>query len=488
MTHEDAVRTGKERDVYRALLRFVVAEDPAAFLERAMEAVLEATGADFVFLRLYLWEKAVHAGGGGSPERATSTISRTVIRDALQQGRVFRVEEAGSDARLDATSVRRHQIGSLLVAPVGRHGALYLESAQAGRFGPEHEQIAVEFAEALAPFAARVVADPLLGEGRGDGEPELTRTGGVPGCSPATEEVRGLVARFAGTRLTFCILGPPGSGKTELARFIHAESPRRAERLVELNCAAIPAPTFESELFGHVKGAFTGASSDKTGLVEAADGGTLFLDEIGEMPLECQAKLLSVIESGEVRRLGDTRTRRVDVRYIVATNRDLRAAVAERAFREDLLARIAEVPVRVAGLAERPEDIGALVHDILARNGGPNPPSMTRDGLALLQRRRWPGNVRQLANVLRIALAENEGARYLGRAELEAALRVQGMDVEPAERVPLLDEALEQYERQLIVAALARHDGNVTRAALELGRDRPSLHARMKKLKIKRRG
>jgi two-component system, NtrC family, response regulator AtoC len=225
--------------------------------------------------------------------------------------------------------------------------------------------------------------------------------------SAAMRAALDLVARVAPHPTTVLLTGPSGSGKEVLAREIHRLSPREGKRFVAVNCAAIPESLLESELFGHARGAFTGAVSDHSGLFEQAAGGTLFLDEIGELPSNLQAKLLRVLQDGEIRRVGDKATRRVDVRVITATARDLEADVREQRFREDLFYRLNVVAIRLPSLRERPEDIPPLVRLLLEKHAARlrvTRPGVDPSALKAIIERDWPGNVRELENALERAL------------------------------------------------------------------------------------
>jgi formate hydrogenlyase transcriptional activator len=269
----------------------------------------------------------------------------------------------------------------------------------------------------LLASAAAIVADlssPGCGsrEARSTMGPLAPRVGPIVGKSAALRHVVDLVAQVAATDSSVLLLGETGSGKELLARAIHDRSARRARPLVKVNCAAIPAALVESELFGHEKGAFTGALATKPGRFELADGGTIFLDEIGELAPDVQVKLLRVLQEGEVDRLGSTRTRTVDVRVIAATNRDLEAAMAERRFREDLFYRLSVFPVRVPPLRERREDIPLLVWSIISRREGPLGRHVTRVArrtMDALVSYPWPGNVRELQNVTERSLILTSG-------------------------------------------------------------------------------
>jgi two-component system response regulator AtoC len=266
------------------------------------------------------------------------------------------------------------------------------------------------------------------------------------------------------------LTGESGTGKELAARALHELSPRAAMPFVAVNCGAIPAELIESELFGHVRGAFTDASRDKPGLAAEADGGTLFLDEIGELPLGMQVKLLRFLEDGEVRRVGDTRAEKVDVRVVAATARDLPRAVREGAFREDLFYRLHVVGIRLPALRERPEDIPALVEHFLAKYRRLRPESPLRgvapEAMEAMVAFRWPGNVRELEHAVERAVVLAEGPD-IGLADLPDELR----SAPPAPHLPVsgddlsVKRALRAVEEQLIRRALERTGGNRTRAA-----------------------
>ncbi len=270
--------------------------------------------------------------------------------------------------------------------------------------------------------------------------------------------------KAAATSVPVLVLGETGTGKELVARALHAESPRRDRPFLAVNCSAIPAGLLESELFGHVRGAFTGADRDRTGLFGAAEGGTLLLDEIGDLPLELQPKLLRVLQEGEVRRVGDSRAQPVDVRVVAATAVDLRQAVAQGRFREDLFYRLAVVTLELPPLRRRPEDLLPLVEALLprlaARFGRPVP-TLTAAALQALERHPWPGNVRELVNVLEKTLVLCREETVDAGDILIGATPLTNSD--PGELS--LKKATEELERDYIRRALAATGGNRTQAA-----------------------
>src|SRR2546427_2316128 len=242
----------------------------------------------------------------------------------------------------------------------------------------------------------------------------------IVGDSPVLKKVLAQIEMVAPTNANVLILGESGTGKELVARAIHDRSPRKAATLVRVNCASVPRELFESEFFGHVRGAFTGAVKDRVGRFELANGGTLFLDEIGEVPLELQSKLLRVLQEGQFEKVGEDRTRTVDVRIIAATNRDLEAEVKAGRFRQDLYYRLSVFPIELPPLRDRVEDIPALAQQFLvqsARKLGLNPPRLTAAQVKELQSYDWPGNVRELQNVIeRAAIRSRNGHLELGLA------------------------------------------------------------------------
>ncbi|MCZ7598588.1 MAG: sigma 54-interacting transcriptional regulator [Gammaproteobacteria bacterium] len=289
--------------------------------------------------------------------------------------------------------------------------------------------------------------------------------------SPSMEALLDIVQRIAPTASSVLIRGDSGTGKELLASAIHRRSGRRG-RFVPVNCAAIPGELLESELFGHVKGAFTGATRDHAGLFRQADGGTLFLDEIGEMAPPLQAKLLRVLEEGEVRPVGGRGVEPVDVRVVSATNRDIEAGIASGEFREDLYYRLNTVSLRLPTLTERIEDIPLLVahrlRTICAR-AGTVPPLFSADAMAVLVSHDWPGNVRELFNVVeRIAVMAVEDV--IGPELVRDAL---GMD---PSSLPSLKMAQERFTRRYLLQLLEVAGGNVTRAARLAGRNRTDFY------------
>ena len=313
-------------------------------------------------------------------------------------------------------------------------------------------------------------------------EEEETLLGEGPAMTRLREELR----RAGASDARVLITGESGVGKEVAARTLHRLSPRAGGPFVDVNGAAIPEDLIESELFGHVKGSFTGATEDRKGKWEAADGGTLFLDEIGDMSPRTQAKILRAIQDGKISRVGATRTIETDVRIVAATNRDLPKMIAAGTFREDLYFRLAVVPIRVPTLAERPEDIPALVAHFagkLARRRGRRPPTFSAEALEELKRRPWPGNVRELQNVVERALLLTDGA-VVGADDLPGDVlrlpRTGGDAGGGLMRGQTLADARDAFERRVVVRVLEECRGNVSRAAERLGLDRTTLHRRLR--------
>jgi formate hydrogenlyase transcriptional activator len=302
----------------------------------------------------------------------------------------------------------------------------------------------------------------------------------IDGQSPVIRTVLARAAQVAPTSTTVLLLGETGTGKELLARAIHDRSPRRARTLVKVNCAALPPTLVESELFGHEKGAFTGATASRQGRFELADGGTLFLDEVAELPLDLQPKLLRVLQDGTFERVGGTRTYKVDVRVVAATNRDLVQAIGAGRFREDLYYRLAVFPIRLPALRERREDIPLLVWSIIERRQSvlgrhvDRIPKRVMDALAGYA---WPGNARELENVIERALILSPGS----------TLHIEDPLAAPARSTP---ERLDEIERGHILRMLQRCGWRISgegNAAAVLGLKPSTLRSRMQKLGISRR-
>ena len=308
---------------------------------------------------------------------------------------------------------------------------------------------------------------------------------GIVGQCPAVERMREQIRRVAPSNGRVLITGENGAGKELAALAIHALSKRAAGPFVKLNCAAIPKDLLESELFGYEKGAFTGAVATKKGRLELADNGTLFLDEIGDLALEAQSKLLRALETGEIERVGGTRTATVDVRLIAATNKDLAAAVKNGDFREDLYFRLNVLPVVVPPLRERKADVARLAQYFLARfteAEGRAPMTLTDDARELLEEYHWPGNVREMRNLMERAVVLVSGDT-LTAADLNPWLESPPEEGEDAG----LKGKVARSEIDSIRRALDSADWNVTQAAAGLGIDRTNLHRKMRKYGIARR-
>ena len=325
---------------------------------------------------------------------------------------------------------------------------------------------------------------------------DLGLAGEMIGASPAMARVRELIARVAPTDARVLVTGESGTGKELVASAIHLGSARRDRPFVRVNCAAIPRDLVESEMFGHEKGSFTGATERRIGRFELAHTGTLFLDEVGDLGAEAQAKLLRAIEAREIERVGGSKPIRVDVRIVSATNRELTRAVAEGSFREDLLFRLNVIPIEVPPLRERPDDLPALVAHFSALHRartGRRAPQWTGAALALLARYLWPGNVRELANIVeRLAILHVGGD--VDEADVRAVLPVEGaspIGMRRADPLPdptsldsSLTDTLDEHERTLIVRALSAAGGNVAEASRKLKTDRANLYRRMRRLGI----
>lgn len=312
------------------------------------------------------------------------------------------------------------------------------------------------------------------------------------GKSPAIEAVRELIRRVASTDSRVLITGESGTGKELVAAAIHGLSQRARGSFVRINCAAIPKDLIESEMFGHERGAFTGATKQRRGKFELADGGTLFLDEVGDLSPEAQAKLLRAIEGGEIERVGGSGTIPVDVRIIAATNRDIEQDVREGRFREDLFFRLHVMPIQLPPLRERGDDVALLVAHFTERyraRHGLRPPAYTKEAMAALAAHGWPGNVRELANAVERLMILYPG-QSVGASEVSSVLPNIGVTLAaPAiEGGGSLSDLLERYERQLIQSTLTAAGGNIAEAARRLSTDRPNLYRRMKRLDIRREG
>ncbi len=323
------------------------------------------------------------------------------------------------------------------------------------------------------------------------------------GQSPAMRQIYEMISKVADSPSTVLITGESGTGKELIARELHAGSSRRDKPLIKVNCAAIPKDLVESELFGYERGAFTGAVGSKPGRFELADGGTLFLDEIGEIPIEMQVKLLRALQESEFERVGGIKTIRVDVRLIAATNRDLKALIADGRFREDLYYRLAVVPISLPPLRDRKQDVPLLVEHFIGKYNqrlGKKVDRVDDEAMQVLLAYGWPGNIRELENLMERSVLFADGPVIQGTSLPDSLReRVPGPAVPIAPVGPLgsiaapsgasmkeiVRQAQAELEKELITRALEETDGNVTRAAKRLQISRKSLQVKMKELGLR---
>ena len=309
------------------------------------------------------------------------------------------------------------------------------------------------------------------------------------GESGALRQVGEAIKRAAPTNATVLLLGESGVGKELVARSIHRNSLRSRERFIQVNCAAIPEELIESELFGHEKGSFTGATEKQIGKFEQADRGTIFLDEVGDMSPKTQAKVLRVLQEGEVERLGSSRTIKVDVRVIAATNKDLEEEIEKGTFREDLFFRLSVIPIRVPPLRDRSEDVPALVRhfaDLFSREHNRRPQRFTQGALEHMQKARWKGNVRELRNTVERLIIMTPG-ETIDVHDLRDIVRIESRPSGPdneKERPGTLREFKEVAERSFLVDKLREHNWNISRTAEVIGTPRSNLYKKLEQYGI----
>ena len=313
------------------------------------------------------------------------------------------------------------------------------------------------------------------------------------GESPPLKQVWDAIKRAAPTNATVLLLGESGSGKELVARSIHRNSLRSRDRFVQVNCAAIPEELIESELFGHEKGSFTGATEKQIGKFEQADRGTIFLDEVGDMSAKTQAKVLRVLQEGEVERLGSARTIKVDVRVIAATNKDLEAEIEKGTFREDLYFRLSVIPIRVPPLRDRPDDIPALVRhfaELFSRDNNRKPQRFTPDALEHMQKARWKGNVRELKNTVERLIIMTPGD-VIDVPDLRDIVRLEAKGASSdndKERPGTLREFKESAERTFLVGKLRENNWNISKTAEVIGTPRSNLYKKLEQYEITQEG
>jgi transcriptional regulator with GAF, ATPase, and Fis domain len=432
-------------------------------------------------------------GAPGQPVPITRSVFRKVVED--------RAAVLAADAKRDVgetASLMAAQIQSTLGVPLWQRddilGVIQVDNrASSGMFKePDLDVLAVLAQAASQAFAhARIIRRLRVAEERQRNEnlylkkrEQSRRFEGFVGDGAVMQQVIDQLRKVVDTRVTVLIEGETGTGKELVASALHYWSSRGDKLFVAQNCAALPENLLESELFGHKKGAFTGATEDKRGLFELAHQGTLLLDEVGEMPLSLQAKLLRVLQEGEVRPVGSNVTKRVDVRVVAATNRDLEKEVTEGRFREDLFYRLRVFPIRVPPLRERREDVAALCNHFLrkyASEFGRSVGGVSQQAMELLCAYEWPGNVRELENeVQRLVIQADEGGFALPEHLSPKIRKAENVVGRVRPKKGTLKEMVEEVEKWILLEALKDHDGNKSATAKTLGITREGLHKKLR--------
>jgi Nif-specific regulatory protein len=477
----------RERDFYRTLLDLGKADNVRTFLSRALELVVDITRATKGYIELYDKDEIDHppptphwslARGWSEDElaRIRTNLSRGVIAEAIATGQTV-CTSANDDPRFrDRHSVREWRIEAVLCAPIGTGpplGVIYLqERRDHGPFTEEDVARVETLAEHLAPFTDRLLIRSERQRALdATAEPRKTlRADGFIGRSAVVASVLRSVSQVAPLDVSVLLTGPSGTGKTQLARIIHDSGPRASKPFVEINCGALPENLMESELFGALAGAHSTATRKIEGKVSAAQGGTLFLDDVGELPLSLQPKLLQLLQSRTYFPLGGTKPVTADVRIIAATNVDLKGAVAERRFREDLFYRLHVLPIRVPSLAERREDIGELVRFFCTQASlAHRLPHMqaSERAIRLAENAEWPGNVRQLANAVEAATISAAGGGLLLIEPSHLELEPKIDDRAGTEQLSFQQQTY-RFQGQLLMQTLEATGWNIAETAQRL--------------------
>jgi transcriptional regulator with GAF, ATPase, and Fis domain len=479
-------------DIARLLLR----EDEEKTSELLLGRLVEAAGAERGFLVVRAangYAEACHVRfDRRGRTREERSFSRSLVRQTIESGQILHSASLEEDPRFGAAeSARALGPCSVLAAPLRAggevYGAVYLDHRRPDAFTPATREFLHEFTELAGLFLRRSLEREALRERNRALEHDLFARhdfAGIVTRHPGMIELLKLVAQAADSDATVLIRGETGTGKELVAQALYVNSPRSKKPFVALHCTALPGSILESELFGHVRGAFTGAERDRAGRIATADGGTLFLDEIAEIPLELQAKLLRFLQFGEIQRLGSDRTERVDVRIVAATHQDLGALVKAGRFRQDLYFRLKVIELHIPPLRERKSDLPLLVAHFL-REHWKRPgetPRLTIEAERALNAYPFPGNVRELEHLLERCCVLATGPE-IGLALLPEELRAEVPPGEAAMFAELSNDELKRareaaadaVERRFIEELLRRSDGNVSRAARESGMNRSYL-------------
>ncbi len=489
-----AARVERERTLFIRLLDLPTEELVETWLKSSLDALVEVVGAQRGYVELYRdtrrGERRVSASVRCSveEEEAIRTVtSRGIVAAAMVSGETVHTPAALLDERFaKQPSVQAQRLEAVLCVPFrDMPGVLYLEGERGkGPFSADDVTLAERVAKFLAPMLAARALEGVAGADHTAPFRGRIKVDEIIGTSEALAYVFEQVLQVAGVDIAVLLMGESGTGKTQLARAIHASSRRAAGPFVELNCAAIPENLVESELFGTRQGAFTGARTMQ-GKVELAEGGTLFLDEVGELPMASQAKLLQLISEKQYFKVGGTKVERANVRLLAATNADLGLMVGNLTFRGDLWHRLSAFVIRVPSLKERKDDLGPLVDALLLKISHEHDQPLLKASSSLrtmVEVQDWPGNVRELRNRLEQAVL---------RARVEGAMYVEGrhLDVKaPAGPSLSLSQATAAFQRDLLRRELETAQWNVTQVAKKLELTRQHVYNLIKTFDLKREG